>query len=97
MQPACPRCGGAGFYHSQAGKRKVDYARVSKLAVVNGLVPEVQKQALLLEASNLAHSAGLTFDNLQPEGRSGYQSNQICLKRLTRRPEILPKIPPGGL
>ncbi|MDD5402235.1 MAG: ATP-binding protein [Dehalococcoidales bacterium] len=94
MQPACPRCGGAGFYHPKLANGRVDYARVVSCSC-HGLVPEEQKQALLLEASNLGPLSRLTFDNLLPEGRSGYQSNQTLFKAAYQAARIFAEDPSG--
>ncbi|MDD5604922.1 MAG: ATP-binding protein [Dehalococcoidales bacterium] len=78
-QPACSRCGGVGFYHPKLANGQIDYARVVSCSCLNRTSGE-QKQAMLFESSNLGPLSRLTFDNLLPEGRSGYKTNQVLFK-----------------
>jgi len=78
-EPTCDKCGGAGFCYPTLENGKIDYARVVSCDCRTLLTGE-QKQAKLFEASNLGPLSRLTFDNLLPEGRSGYTTNKALFK-----------------
>ncbi len=71
----CPTCKGAGFVHPSLASGEVDFSRVVPCRCT---VKEKDKerQARLEKYSNLGLLKRLTFDNLIPQGRSGYTINQ---------------------
>jgi DNA replication protein DnaC len=95
-QPACSRCGGAGFFHPKLANGQIDYARVTSCDCRNRLTGE-QKQIILLEASNLGPLSRLTFDSLLPEGRSGYKTNQALFKAAYQAAKEFAQSPSGWL
>ncbi|MDD5486334.1 MAG: ATP-binding protein, partial [Dehalococcoidales bacterium] len=95
-QPACSRCGGAGFFHPKLTNGQIDYARVTSCDCRNRLTGE-QKQIILLEASNLGPLNRLTFDSLLPEGRSGYKTNQALFKAAYQAAKEFAQNPSGWL
>jgi len=76
---ACSRCRGAGFFHPHLADGRVDYSRAVACRCRSELTAE-QKRKLLVEKSNLSSMERFTFDNLNPEGRSGYQVNRKMFK-----------------
>jgi len=95
-QPTCPRCGGAGFFHPKLADGRVDYARVSSCGC-HDLITGEQKKAKLFEYSNLGPLARMTFDNLLPEGRSGYKTSQALFRAAYQAAKEFGKNPCGWL
>ncbi len=71
----CPVCHGAGFVHPALPSGKPDFSRVVACHCTLGEKDE-ERRASLKQYSNLGALKRLTFDNLVPQGRSGYPLNQ---------------------
>jgi len=66
----CPRCKGAGFVHPRFPSGKVDFTRVIPCECTEEELAE-ERLARLQRYSNLGPLTRLTFDNLNPRGRTG--------------------------
>jgi len=71
----CPVCHGAGFVHLALSSGKVDFSRITVCSCILSQKDE-ERRVKLEQYSNLGTLKRLTFDNLIPQGMSGYQSNQ---------------------
>ncbi|MGA9048532.1 MAG: ATP-binding protein [Dehalococcoidia bacterium] len=74
-QPECPRCHGTKFIHPLTPSGEPDYGRL--IPCVCSRQESANKRASRLHAiSNLGSLSKLTFDNLQPAGRSSSTVSQ---------------------
>ncbi|MFC1846980.1 ATP-binding protein [Chloroflexota bacterium] len=71
----CPVCKGARFVHPTLPSGKTDFSRVVACRCTTG-EKDMERQAGLERYSNLGELVRLTFDNLVPQGRSGFSPNQ---------------------
>jgi DNA replication protein DnaC len=75
VESTCPVCHGVRFVHPPLPSGKPDFSHVIACSCILNDKDE-DRQAKLKQYSNLGALKRLTFDNLMPQGRSGYQSNQ---------------------
>ncbi len=92
----CPICQGAGFVHPRLPSGKPDYSQVvacrcSREASTNG------RQARLQRYSNLGLLTDFTFDNLEPQGRSGNPRSQESFKKAYEAAKAFAVEPKGWL
>ncbi|MFC2045237.1 ATP-binding protein [Chloroflexota bacterium] len=71
----CPICQGAGYVHPRLPSGKPDFSRVIPCRCTQEELKEEQ-HARLMGYSHLGALSHLTFDNLEPQGRSGIPSQQ---------------------
>ena len=71
----CPICKGAGFVHPLLPSGKPDFSRVIACRCTREELDR-ERQVHLQQYSNLGLLTHLTFDNLEPQGRSGNPVNQ---------------------
>jgi len=92
----CPTCKGAGFVHPALSSGEPDFSRV---VPCHCTVKEKDKerQARLEKYSNLGLLKRLNFDNLMPEGRSGYAVNQERFSKVYEAARAFSENPKGWL
>jgi len=71
----CQRCKGAGFVHPLLPSGKPDFSRVIPCECTKAELAE-ERLARLQRYSNLGSLTSLTFDNLNPRGRTGDPANE---------------------
>jgi DNA replication protein DnaC len=74
-ESACPICKGAGYVHPRLPSGKPDFSRVIPCRCTRERIKQEQ-QSRLIGYSNLGSLSHLTFDNLEPRGRSGNLAQQ---------------------
>jgi len=79
----CPICKGAGLVHPLLASGKPDFNRVVACRCTQGELDK-ERQARLLQYSNLGSLTRFTFDNLLPHGRSGNPVKQEQFARAYR-------------
>jgi DNA replication protein DnaC len=73
--PACPVCNGSGYVHPVLPDGKTDYSRVVVCKCVKKDLNR-ERHTRLQKYSNLGSLTHLTFENINPEGRSGDPENR---------------------
>jgi len=94
--PGCPICKGAGFVHPLLPSGKPDYSRVIACRCTREKLDE-ERQASLQRYSNLGSLTRLTFDNLDPEGKSSSSANQEQFHRAYQAAKAFANQPEGWL
>ena len=79
----CPLCKGAGFIYPLLSSGEPDYTRVIPCRCVQK-EQDKERQARLEQYSNLGSLQHSTFDNLEPQGRSGNPAYQHQFDRACR-------------
>ena len=92
----CPVCQGAGFVHPALDSGKADFSRVVACHCLRNAASK-ERRALLERYSNLGSLNRLTFDNLIPRGRSGYDSSQEKFEASYRAAKDFAAEPKGWL
>ena len=95
-KPACPICKGAGFVHPRLPSGKPDFSRVIACQCTQGKTDK-EHQSRLLQYSNLGSLTRFTFDNLDPQGRSGDLVNQEQFSRAYQAAKAFASDPEGWL
>ena len=92
----CPVCKGARFVHPSLPSGKPDFSRVVAChCTLNEKDKELRTR--LEQYSNLGSLKRLTFDNLVPQGRSGYPLNQQQFREAYEAAKAFAKEPKGWL
>ncbi|MFC2013394.1 ATP-binding protein [Chloroflexota bacterium] len=76
----CPICKGSGFVHPLLPSGKPDFSRVIPCRCTKQELDK-ERESRLQRYSNLGSLTRFTFDNLEPQGRSGNPKSQEQLKR----------------
>ncbi len=92
----CPVCKGAGFVHPLLPSGKPDFSRVIACRCTKDEL-ENERQSRLRRYSNLGPLTRFTFDNLEPQGRSGNPKNQEQFKRTYEAAKAFAAEPEGWL
>jgi len=92
----CPICHGAGYVHLKLPSGKVDYSRVVPCRCVRNEVDK-GKEERLLKFSNLGVLSRFTFENFNPQGRSGNPRNQEQYYRAFQIAKVYAAKPEGWL
>lgn len=94
--PSCPRCHDAGFLRRDV---PAGHAEFGQLVVCPCRKQEVaeRRRTRLERLSNLGALKRLTFDNLEPEGRSNDPSRQDRYRRIVERVRTFSEAPEGWL
>ncbi len=92
----CPVCKGAGFVHPLLPSGKPDFSRVVPCRCIQRGTSK-ERQARLERYSNLGSLARLTFDNLEPQGRSGNPVDQEQFSRAYEAARAFAAEPKGWL
>jgi len=92
----CPICKGAGFVHPLLPSGKPDFSQVVACRCVKK-EQDSERQARLQRYSNLGALTQFTFDNLEPQGRSGNPKSQEQFKRTYEAAKAFAAEPKGWL
>jgi DNA replication protein DnaC len=92
----CSVCKGAGFVHPLLPTGKPDYSRVVPCRCTQE-TRDKERKTHLLRYSNLGALARFTFENLQPQGRSGDQKKQELFSRAYEAAQAFAREPRGWL
>jgi len=92
----CPHCKGAGFVHPTLASGKPDFRRVVTCRCLKEETGQ-QRRTRLEKYSNLGALGRLTFENLIPQGRSGYPINQQRFQEAYEAAGKFTKNPEGWL
>jgi len=92
----CPICKGAGFVHPLLPSGKPDFSRVVACRCTKDEL-ENERQSRLQRYSNLGPLTRFTFDNLEPQGRSGNPKNQKQFKCTYEAARAFATAPEGWL
>ena len=95
-KPACPICKGAGYIHPLLPSGKPDFSRVTACQCKQGKADK-ERQARLLQYSNMGSLTRFTFDNLLPQGRSGSPVSQEQFSRIYQAAKSFASDPKGWL
>jgi DNA replication protein DnaC len=82
-QAGCPVCRGAGFVNPRLPSGEPDYSRVVPCACIRR-ESGPDRRLRLLTYSNLGALTRLTFDNLDPQGRSGHPRSRELFAAASR-------------
>jgi DNA replication protein DnaC len=93
---SCPVCEGAGFVHPILPSGRPDFSRVIPCRCIRDEL-EKERQAYLINYSNLGALTRFTFDNLIPEGRSGNPENKEKFTNTYRAARAFADKPEGWL
>ena len=94
--PVCPICKGAGIIHPLLSSGKPDFSRVVPCVCIRKELDK-EYQARLQKYSHLGLLTHLTFDNLDPQGRSGDPSCQAQFNRAYEATKTFAAEPAGWL
>ncbi len=92
----CSVCNGAGFVHPLLASGKPDFSRIAPCRCSRETTNR-ERQARLEKYSNLGSLKRLTFNNLIPQGRSGYKISQEQFKRAYESAKTFASNPRGWL
>jgi len=92
----CPVCGGARFVHPLSPSGKLDYSRVIPCRCTREELAE-ERLAHLQRYSNLGRLTRLTFDSLNPKGRSDSPQSQEGFQRAYKAARAFADDPKGWL
>ena len=92
----CPICKGAGFVHPTLPSGKPDFSRVVSCRCTQKETSE-ERHARLEWYSNLSSLIRYKFDNLIPQGRSGYPINQQRFQQAYKTARAFAHEPSGWL
>jgi len=95
-EPACPICKGAGYVHPRLSSGKPDFSRVIPCRCTQDKLKEEQ-QSRLIGYSNLGSLSHLTFDNIEPRGRSGNPAQQEQFHQAYQATKTFASEPKGWL
>jgi DNA replication protein DnaC len=92
----CPVCKGAGIVHPRLPSGEPDYSRVVPCRCVKGEL-DSERQNRLQRYSNLGSLTRFTFENMEPQGRSGHPRSQEQFKRAYEAARAFAAEPEGWL
>ena len=92
----CPRCRGAGFLYPLLPSGRPDFSRVIPCQCITGELAE-ERLARLQRYSNLGPLIHLTFDNINPRGRSGDPASEERFHRAYEGARAFAQNPQGWL
>ncbi len=90
----CPVCKGAGFVHPLLPSGKPDFSQVVACNCTRGELDN-ERQLRLQRYSNLGSLARFTFDNLEPQGRSGNPKSHEQFTRIYQAAKAFAAEPKG--
>ncbi len=96
VNPDCPVCRGAGIVHPRLPSGEPDYSRVVPCRCVKK-EQDGERRARLKRYSNLGSLARFTFDNIEPQGRSGDKASQERFSRAFEAAQEYAANPDGWL
>jgi len=94
--PACPRCRDAGFLRRDVPAGHPDFGQVVVCPCRQQDVAD-RRRSRLERLSNLGSLTRLTFDNLEPEGRSNDPTRRDRYRRIVERVRAFSEVPDGWL
>jgi DNA replication protein DnaC len=94
--PVCPVCKGAGIVHPRLPSGEPDYSRVVPCRCVQGEL-DSERQSRLQQYSNLGSLTRFTFDNMEPQGKSGNPRSQEQFSRAYQAARAFAAEPKGWL
>jgi DNA replication protein DnaC len=94
--PSCPHCRGAGFLRRDVSAEHPDFGQILVCSCRTQEVAE-RRRSRLERLSNLGPLTRLTFDTLEPDGRSGDVSRQDRFRRIVERGRTFAAAPEGWL
>jgi len=92
----CQRCKGAGFVHPRLPSGKPDFSRVVPCECTKAELAE-ERLSRLQRYSNLGTLTRLTFDNLNPKGRTGDPANEEMFAQAYEEAKAFANEPQGWL